>query len=70
MEKVWLKKAYYNSDLNLDIAIFFYELPSLICLGRLQLCMVIDLVWFKLQVLILHSVIVDKVRFGYNKCTK
>lgn len=64
MEKVWLKEAYYNSDLNLDIAMFFYELPPLICLERLQLCMVIGLVWFKLQVHILHSIIVNKVRFG------
>lgn len=29
MEKVWLKETYYNSDLNLDIGIFFHELPPL-----------------------------------------
>lgn len=64
MEKVWLKEAYYNSDLNLDIVVFFCELPPLICLERLQLCMVIGLIWFKLQVHILHSIIVNKVIFG------
>jgi len=43
-EKVWKKEQYYNSALHLDIAIFFNELPPSICLGRLQLCVVIGLV--------------------------
>lgn len=71
MEEVRLKETYYNSDWNMDIdflkfffEFFFNELPPLIGLERLQLCMETGLVWFKLQDYMLHILIIDKVRFG------